>query len=116
MGEEAGVAESPLRWDVCEDLEIRDDTGQVLWAGPRYLRCSRFECHSLVTHGMVAQGGCACGNRRLLVSLKLSVEERDRLKQGYYPLLQWEWDQIAPELPAGQQPGWGLEELRARYA
>lgn len=107
----------PPRWNECDDLEVRNEWAQIIWAGPRYLRCTRMECHSLVTHGMIAQGGCWCGNRRLTVALRLTTEEKAMLKRGYYPLVPWEVEQIRPVLPTGQtMPGWGKEEWKKRYA
>lgn len=106
----------PPRWQDCEDLEVWDEWGQLVWAGPRYLRCTRVECHMLVTHGMIAQGGCWCGNRRLAVALRLTKEEAAHLKAGYYPLLQWEAEQIQSTLPPGKAPGWGKAEDAEHYA
>lgn len=106
----------PPLWTDCEDLEIYDDHGQLIWAGPRYLRCTRAECVHLVTHGMVRTGGCWCGNRRLGVALRLKKDERDKLQQGYYPLCQWEYEQIQPTLPEGKHLGWGREVWEEEYA
>lgn len=108
---------TPPHWTDCEDLEVYSNTGQMLFAGPRYFRCTRIECHQLVTHGMVAQGGCWCGNRRLGVALRLTVEEKALLKRGYYPLVEWELLAIQPTLPTNQtETGWGHKEVARRYA
>ena len=109
------VNDKPIRWTDCEDLEIFDDAGEVVWAGPRYFRCGRAECHVLVTHGMIATGGCLCGNRRLLVAMRLTSEERSLLKRGYYPLVEWERHQIQPVLPQGKNLGWGREHFARLY-
>jgi hypothetical protein len=81
--QESPPKDYPPRWDECDDIEIKDDTGAVVYVGPRYFRCTRVECHGLVTHGMLAQGGCWCGNRRLTVALRLTSEEKLRLKQQF---------------------------------
>ena len=106
----------PVRWTECDDLEVTDD-GRLLYAGPRYLRCTRAECHHLVTHGMIALGGCWCGNRRLGVAFRLTTEEKNLLKRGYYPLMDWEAAQIQPILPSfATTTGWGKAEWSKRYA
>ncbi len=106
----------PLLWTDCDDLEVYD-AGTLLFAGPRYFRCTRAECHHLVTHGMIAQGGCWCGNRRLGVALRLTIEEKNQLKRGYYPLLPWEAAQIQPLLPSHATAlGWGRAQWEKRYA
>lgn len=109
-------ATGPVRWDECGDLEVRDEWGKLVYAGPRYFRCSRGTCLHLVTHGMVAQGGCWCGNRRLAVAHRLTTEERALLKRGYYPLVAWEVEQIQPVLASDKQPGWGKVEYDKRFA
>jgi hypothetical protein len=109
-------AGEPPRWSECHDLEVYDDAGDLLYAGPRYFRCARQECCHLVTHGMVRQGGCWCGNRKLLVALRLTTEEKSRLKRGYYPLLDWELACIQPTLPEGQALGWGKAPWEQQYA
>jgi hypothetical protein len=108
------VNPAPLQWWECDDLEVTNEHGQLLFAGPRYLRCTRPECLHLVTHGMIAQGGCWCGNRRLSVCLRLTKVEKDRLKEGYYPLLPWEAEAIAPEPLATL--GWGKAVWERDYA
>lgn len=105
----------PPRWDECDDIEIRDESG-LIYAGPRYFRCARPECHCLVTHGMVQGGGCWCGNRRLAVALRLTTEEKNLLKRGYYPLVGWEVEQIAPTVRHEMPLGWGKADWRKRYA
>lgn len=114
--EESKNAGKPLSWHDCEDLEIYDDTGELLYAGPRYFRCSRHECSHLVTHGMVRQGGCWCGNRRLVVALRLTTEEKSLLKRGYYPLCQWEAEVIQVVLPTDKEHGWGRQVWEKKYA
>ena len=117
FGHEQPPLPGPPRWDDCrDDVEVRDEWDQVLWVGPRYLRCTRQECHTLVTHGMIAQGGCWCGNRRLVGALRLTTEERALVKRGYYPLTPWEIEQVQPTVPLEKQPGWGHEEWKQRYA
>ncbi len=106
----------PLLWSDCEDIEVYSDEQQLLYAGPRYLRCTRSECHELVTQGMVQKGGCWCGNRRLYVAFRLTTTEKAMLKRGYYPLLIWEASQIQPVCPEGKVPGWGQGEYLKRYA
>ena len=107
----------PVRWTECDDLEVYGDDGRLLFAGPRYLRCTRAECHHLVTHGMIAQGGCWCGNRRLGVALRLTTTEKNLLKRGYYPLQDWEQAQIQPILPSHATVcGWGKAEYLRRLA
>ncbi len=105
-----------LRWTDCEDIELRDDDGEIVYSGPRYFRCSRTECSALVTHGMVRTGGCWCGNRRLIVPIRLTTEEKSLLKRWYYPLVQWEAAQIQPVVPEGKEPGWGVTVEKKKYA
>lgn len=111
----APVRTDPIQWAEPEDIIVTDQ-GQVLYSGPKYVRCTRIECLSLVTQGMVQQGGCWCGNRRVGVVHLLTKAERRRLKAGYYPLTTWEQVLIAPEVPAGKALGWGKEEWDAEYA
>jgi hypothetical protein len=106
----------PVRWTECEDLDIFDDDGVLVFSGPRYFRCSRAECCHLVTHGMIRQGGCWCGNRRLTVAMRLTKVEKEHLQQGYYPLVKWEWDAIEVQMPEGHEPGWGKAEWSKEYA
>lgn len=116
----ANTNAGPLQWWQCEDIEIFDDEGQLIYAGPRYFRCTRPECiatdHSLITHGMVRSGGCFCGNRRIGVALRLTKVEKERLAQWYYPLVSWEHGQIQPTCPDGKEPGWGREDYEEQYA
>lgn len=106
----------PLVWWQCEDIEIFDDGGQLVYAGPRYYRCTRAECTSLVTNGMVRTGGCFCGNRRIGVALRLTKVEKERLAQWYYPLVSWEYGQIQPTCPPDKEPGWGKADYEEQYA
>jgi hypothetical protein len=106
----------PMHWTDCEDLEIFDDEGALIFAGPRYFRCSRAECCHLVTHGMVRAGGCWCGNRRLIVAMRITKSEAEKLKQGYYPLVVWEWLAIEPLVPEDKEPGWGRTVWEVDYA
>lgn len=78
------------RWRNCKDVMI---TG-VIENVPRYLRCMR--CYRLVTHGQIACGGCACGNRKLNPCLELTIPEMVLLKLGWFPLTLWEHDAIQP--------------------
>ena len=103
-------------WHACVDIIVTDEWGDHCFAGPRYFRCTRVECLSLVTHGMVARGGCWCGMRRLGVATRLTIEERARLKRGYYPLTSWEMAQIRPVLPKNVSLGWGEEVVKRLYA
>src|SRR5262245_50476040 len=107
LGYDQAPKDEPARWDDCrDDIEVRDEWGVVHWVGPRYMRCARQECHSLVTHGMVAQGGCWCGNRRLLAAMRLTAVEKTRVQSGFYPLHAWEVEQIGTlALPEGKTLG-----------
>src|SRR5262245_61577782 len=117
FGHEAPPKDAPPVWDDCtDDIEVRDEWNMVLWVGPRYLRCTHPECKLLVTHGMIARGGCWCGNRRLGGCLRLTPEEKVLLKRGYYPLLPWEALQIRPTLPPEQSLGWGHDAWKRKYA
>lgn len=109
-------AGQPVRWSDCDDLEVYDDDGVLQYAGPRYFRCERQECRHLVTHGMVRQGGCWCGGRKLIVPMRLTTEEKSLLKRGYYPLVQWEQEQIQAVAPEGKTLGWGKADYDKRYA
>lgn len=107
-------AGKPVRWDEVGEIRVLDDNGQVLYAGPQYLRCLRQECLLVVTHGMMQRyGACWCGNRRVNVALKVRQAEKAHLKAGYYELTPWEVDLIQPTLPAGKALGWGKEEYDA---
>lgn len=108
--------DTPIQWDECEDIRVTDDEGAVLYNGPRYLRCKRAECRCVVTHGMVIEGGCWCGNRRLEACATLTAAERGLLKRGYYPLVAWEQEAIHPQVLAGKTLGWGKDDWKARHA
>jgi hypothetical protein len=112
---EGEAKDYPPRWTDCEDIEVYDEHGTPMYAGPRYLRCARTECNHLVTHGMVRSGGCWCGNRKLIVPMRLSTEEKSLLKRGYYPLVRWEYEAIEPTLPTDKEPGWGKDQFKRRY-
>lgn len=87
--------DKPISWQDCDDIRVLDDDGQVVYAGPRWVRCARAECNSLVTHGQIQQaGGCICGMRRVVPAWKLTSTEKAGLKRGYYPLLNWEHEAI----------------------
>ena len=104
----------PVQWDEVGDIRVLDDDGQVLYAGPQYLRCLRQECTLVVTHGMIQRyGGCWCGNRRVAVGLRLRQAEKARLKAGYYDLAPWEVELVQPTVPEGATLGWGKEEYDA---
>lgn len=105
----------PIRWDECEDIKVFDDDGALIHNGPKFLRCSRQACNSLVTQGMILESGaCWCGNRRLVPALKLTKQEKCELKLVYYPLNRWEMALIAP-LCDGRAPGWGREDWKEKH-
>ena len=116
MGEETAVGVSlvanartgPLRWTDCEDLRVLNDHGDVIYNGPKYFRCRQTDCHELVTHWIVEQGGCVCGSRRLEPAYRLRPDEEERLRTGYYPLVSWEVEAIQPVLPIEHMLGWGI--------
>lgn len=109
--------DSPVRWADCEDITVLDDDGQVIYNGPKYLRCKRDECKELVTHGLIHEhGACWCGNRRLGVALRLTQAERALVKRGFYPLCAWERELIKPSLPPGKEFGWGKVVYQQRNA
>ncbi len=91
----------PPSWRDCEDIRVLDDDGSVLYAGPRWMRCTRIECNALVTHGQIQKGGCVCGQRRVTGAYRLTATEQVMLKRGHYPLLDWEHLAIhgAPRVP-----------------
>ena len=99
--------DTPLSWKDCEDIRVLDDAGNVLYAGPRWMRCTRMECGGLVTHGMVRNGGCPCGQRRVVGAYKLSSTEQWKLKRGHYALLPWEYEAIHGR-PPEQVQGIGI--------
>ena len=99
MGDQAAEPiEKPIHWTDCEDIRVIDK-GEVVYAGPRWLRCTRMECGGLVTHGRIRNGGCPCGQRRVVGAYKLSTTEQWKLKRGHYALLPWEYEAIHGRLP-----------------
>jgi hypothetical protein len=93
-------------WVECVDIRVIDDAGEVIYNGPRWFRCARDECRILVTQGMIHQGGCHCGNRRLKPAYKLTEAEIHRLQMpGEYELAKWEKELIfGKEAELGAEP------------
>lgn len=84
-----------MAWSDCTDIKVTDDDGQVLYEGPRYLRCVYGECSSVVTHGQIAKnGGCRCGGRKFRAAVLLTKTEQVQLMTGHYPLTDWETEYI----------------------
>lgn len=80
-----------MHWSDCTDIKVRDDGGEMIYAGPRYLRCVYVECSSLVTHGRIEEiGTCLCGGRKFRAAVKLSKQEQTELMTGHHPLNPWE--------------------------
>lgn len=90
-------SEPPIVWQQCEDIQVRDDAGMVIYDGPKWLRCTREECLKLVTHGQIAKGSCVCGNRRVRPALQLTTLEKAWLKLGLLPLTTWETALVNPQ-------------------
>ena len=107
---------SPIQWGQCEDIIVRDNDGDVIYNGPKYLRCSRQQCNIIVTQAMVRSGGCWCGNRRLIPAIRLTAAERMQVKSGYFPLSAWEVELIQPILPLNKDMGWGRAEFEEQYS
>jgi hypothetical protein len=79
------------RWFDCVDVEIHDDDGQLVYSGPKFLRCMADECGQLVTHGMLAEyGSCSCGFRRVRPATVITRDEKSGLLNGKYLLNEWE--------------------------
>lgn len=74
-------------WRACTDLI--DPEGV-----PRWFRC--LKCNEIVTHGLVRQGGCVCGNRRLQPARELTWWEIVQLKLGRFPLTEQERAAVRP--------------------
>ena len=67
----------PSRFE-CGDVIVRNDDGQIIFSGPRFLRCGYAECNSLVTHGMIQEhGGCVCGGKRVRQAVKVTPDEEE---------------------------------------
>ena len=80
-------------WYDCEDIRVLDDEGDIIYVGPKWLRCAGPGCGNLVTHGGFEQteGKCPeCGWRRVVPAGKLKPKEKTALKKGRYPLVEWE--------------------------
>lgn len=81
-----------MHWYDCVDIKVIDD-GNVLYEGPKFLRCVYGECGRIATQGKLeesGQGRCWCGGRRFRGALLLTEDEKTGLMRGKYPLNVWE--------------------------
>ena len=75
----------------CFDVRVRDDDGNIIYSGPRFLRCQRIDCGALVTHGMIQElGSCMCGSRRMRAAVNVMPEEKTAIENMALPMLPWE--------------------------
>lgn len=82
-----------MPWYDCCDILVKDDDGNVIHDGPKFLRCMYpADCGIIVTHGMLERndGICECGGRKFGPALRLKAEEREALLNGDTPLNEWE--------------------------
>lgn len=80
-------------WSECEDIRVLGDDGQIIYTGPKWLRCAGPACGEIVTHGMFEKhdGRCgSCGWRRVTPATRLKPQEIEALRRGEYPLVEWE--------------------------
>ena len=91
------IIPNTIDWTDCnEDIRALDDNGNVIYSGPKWIRCAHIDCGELLTHGMIEkhQRGCVCNGRRVVAVRRLKPEEIEGLQSGKYPLTQWEHDLI----------------------
>ncbi len=82
-----------MHWYDCTDIRIEDDSGGLIYEGPKFLRCMYSECGSIVTQGKLEEsdeGVCYCGGRKFRPALLLKEDERRDLMTGKHPLNEWE--------------------------
>jgi hypothetical protein len=94
-----------MDWTDITDVRITDEDGNVLYEGPKFLRCYYNECLSIVTQGQInLHGRCAsCGGRKFRQTVLLKQNEIMDLSSGKHVLAQWEKEMIdgsIKELPA----------------
>lgn len=81
-----------MHWYDCIDIRVTDDDGQVLYDGPKFLRCQYTECAEIATQGWLEEhdGHCYCGGRKFRPALLLTTEEKRAFMNGKYSLNAWE--------------------------
>lgn len=80
-----------MDWWECGDIKVYGDAGEVLYSGPKFVRCEEWGCKEIVTDGQIkAHGACKCGNRRFRTCTKLTAREKRRFLEGKYLLSEWE--------------------------
>lgn len=78
-------------WYECHDIDVRDDDGNIIYTGPKFMRCVYPECNSLVTQGKIDESGtCYCGGRKMRAAVRVTEEERGEILTGKRPLNDWE--------------------------
>lgn len=97
-----------MNFDCTKDLIIWEDDGvTVKYQGPRFLRCNRGGCDTLITHKMLEfyNGTCPgripgvlCGHRRFKPALNVSPEEQEKLLSGEIMAFGWEMLLIKEEV------------------
>lgn len=93
MGEQAN-AKGIGHWSECCNIRVIDDTGQVVYNAPKWLRCQGWGCRRIVTRAQIRTGSCTCGNRRLGPAHQLTEAEIEGLANGEYPLESWEAEMV----------------------
>ena len=87
-------------WYDCVDIVVKDDDGEIIYDGPKFLRCAYpSDCGSIVTHGWLDQndGHCYCGGRKFRAALMLKPEEQRALMMGKHPLNEWETKMVGDD-------------------
>lgn len=87
-----------MDWWECGDIKIYTDAGDVMYSGPKFVRCTEYGCQEIVTDGQIREhGACACGNKRYRSCRKLTETERKGMLNGAYLLSEWEYQMIFGE-------------------
>lgn len=87
-----------MLWWECGDIRVYSDQGEVLYSGPKFVRCEEYGCRAIVTDGQLkAHGACECGMRRFRPALKLTDDEKRKFLSHSYILSEWEEKMIFGE-------------------
>ena len=81
-----------MNWYDCVDIEVIDDDGNIIYDGPKFIRCTYVaDCGFVVTQGYLQEHGCCyCGGRKFAPARVIKPEERERLLSDETPKTEWE--------------------------